>query len=105
MKYEAEDGAHSAKCNSKTHKTKAPGLETDALLFYLIFTYEAIFREIRHKLLPTKNGAVNLRTRNTNIGKKMIVHCTEFADSAAAGYELLYFLTNVHLLSPHFDDC
>ncbi|MBB5700903.1 hypothetical protein FHS76_000746 [Ochrobactrum daejeonense] len=35
----------------------------------------------------------------------MVVHCTEFAESAATGYELLYFLTNVHLLSPRLDDC
>ena len=31
------------KYNLGPHITKAPGLDTDALLFYLIFTYEAIF--------------------------------------------------------------
>jgi len=87
------------------HKTKAPGLETDALSLYSIFTYGAIFHETRHKLLLTENGALDLRTRNTDIGKKMVVHRTEFTDSAAARYELLYFLTNVHLLSPRLDDC
>jgi len=74
------------------------------LLFYQIFNYGAIFRETRHKLLLTENCALDLRTRNTDIGKKMVVHCTEFTDSASAGYELLYFLTNVHLLSPRLDD-
>lgn len=88
----------------KAQKAKAPGLETDALSLYFNCTYGAILRKMLHKRLSTEYGALNLRTRNADIGKKMVVHCTEFTNCTATGYILLEFLTNVHLLTPRLDE-
>jgi|SRR5690606_6011924 len=89
--------------NSKVtaNKIKRRDWSTDAYQFKSILVSISGRSIIRDAMkLFTVNGALDLRTGYTDIGKHMIIHCTKFTQCTATGNILIEFLTNVHFFSP-----